>query len=175
MQLATQEALRLNHTYIDTEHILRGLINEGGGVAVDVLKSLGVKLYVITLAIEKCEQRGIPFIQLSQLPHTPQTKKVIESAMQEARILNDNYLGTEHLLLGLLREEEGLVLQRQVSQWVIFGHGRQRTYVGSILPNFTHGAVVLAAQVLMNLGLRLENVRAEIEAIPGRSDDERIS
>src|SRR5438874_4566196 len=127
MQLANQEAQRLNHEYIGTEHILLGLVKEGSGVAANVLKNLDIDLRKIRLEIEKIVQSGPDMVTMGKLPQTPRAKKVIEYSIEEARNLNHNYVGTEHLLLGLLREQEGV-----------------------------------AAQVLMNLGLKLEDVRKEV-------------
>lgn len=127
MQLANQEAQRFNHEYIGTEHILLGLVKEGSGVAANVLKNLDVDLRKIRLEVEKIVQSGPELVTMGKLPQTPRAKKVIEYAMEEARNLNHNYVGTEHLLLGLIREQEGV-----------------------------------AAQVLMNLGLKLEDVREEV-------------
>ena len=127
MQLANQEAQRFNHEYIGTEHILLGLVKEGSGVAANVLKNLDVDLRKIRIEVEKIVQTGPDMVTMGKLPQTPRAKKVIEYAMDEARNLNHNYVGTEHLLLGLLREQEGV-----------------------------------AAQVLMNLGMKLEDVRDEV-------------
>ncbi|HEY6563316.1 MAG TPA: Clp protease N-terminal domain-containing protein, partial [Pirellulaceae bacterium] len=127
MQLANQEAQRFNHEYIGTEHILLGLVKEGSGVAANVLKNLDVDLRKIRLEVEKLVQSGPEMVTMGKLPQTPRAKKVIEYSMEEARNLNHNYVGTEHILLGLLREQEGV-----------------------------------AAQVLMNLGLKLEEVRDEV-------------
>lgn len=136
MQLANQEAQRFNHEYIGTEHILLGLVKEGSGVAANVLKNLDVDLRKIRLEVEKIVQTGPGGDQvvLGKLPHTPRAKKVIEYSVEEARNLNHNYVGTEHLLLGLLREQEGV-----------------------------------AAQVLMNLGLKLEDVREEVLNLLGHN------
>jgi len=127
MQLANQEAQRFNHEYIGTEHILLGLVKEGSGVAANVLKNLEVDLRKIRLEVEKLVQSGPEMVTMGRLPQTPRAKKVIEYSMEEARNLNHNYVGTEHILLGLLREQEGV-----------------------------------AAQVLMNLGLKLDEVREEV-------------
>jgi ATP-dependent Clp protease ATP-binding subunit ClpC len=127
MQLANQEAQRFNHEYIGTEHILLGLVKEGSGVAANVLKNLDVDLRKIRLEVEKLVQSGPEMVTMGKLPQTPRAKKAIEYSMEEARNLNHNYVGTEHILLGLLREQEGV-----------------------------------AAQVLMNLGLKLEEVREEV-------------
>ena len=127
MALANQEAQRLNHEYIGTEHILLGLVKEGSGVGANVLKNLDIDLRKVRLEVEKLVKSGPEMVTMGKLPQTPRAKKVIEYAIEEARNLNHNYVGTEHLLLGLLREHDGV-----------------------------------AAQVLMNLGLKLEEVREEV-------------
>lgn len=127
MALANQEAQRFNHEYIGTEHILLGLVKEGSGVAANVLKNMDIDLKKLRLGIEKLVKSGPDMVTMGKLPQTPRAKKVIEHAIEEARALNHNYVGTEHILLGLLRETEGI-----------------------------------AAQVLMNLGLKLEDVRQEV-------------
>jgi ATP-dependent Clp protease ATP-binding subunit ClpC len=137
MQLANQEAQRFNHEYIGTEHVLLGLIKEGSGVAANVLKNLDVDLRKIRLEVEKLVQNGPDMVTMGKLPQTPRAKKVIEYSMEEARNLNHNYVGTEHILLGLLREQEGV-----------------------------------AAQVLMNLGLKLEDVREEVLNLLGHGMEE---
>jgi ATP-dependent Clp protease ATP-binding subunit ClpC len=134
MQLANQEAQRFNHEYIGTEHILLGLVKEGSGVAANVLKNLDIDLRRIRLEVEKIVQAGPDMVTMGKLPQTPRAKKVIEYSIEEARNLNHNYVGTEHLLLGLLREQEGV-----------------------------------AAQVLINLGLKLEDVREEVLNLLGHN------
>ena len=131
LQLANQEAQRLGHEYLGTDHILLGLVKEGSGVAAQVLKNLGVQLQAIAAEVEKLVARGRGSL-MRKLPQTPRAKKVIEYAMEESRNFGHNYVGSEHILLGLLREEQGD-----------------------------------AAQVLMNFGVQLEKVRAEIVAILG--------
>ena len=103
MRLANQEAQRFNHKYIGTDHILIGLIKEGTGVAANVLKYLDLDLRKIRLEVEKLVQRGTEMVQMGKLPITPRAKKAIEYSMEEARSLNHNFVGTEHLLLGLMR------------------------------------------------------------------------
>ncbi len=137
MQLANQEAQRFNHEYIGTEHILLGLVKEGSGVAANVLKNLDVDLRKIRLEVEKLVQSGPEMVTMGKLPQTPRAKKVIEYSMEEARNLNHNYVGTEHILLGLLREQEGV-----------------------------------AAQVLLNLGLKLDEVREEVLNLLGHGLEE---
>src|SRR5438093_11219042 len=107
MQLANQEAQRFNHEYIGTEHILLGLVKEGSGVAANVLKNLDIDLRKIRLEVEKVLQAGPDIVALGK-QLLPPLKKIIEFSIEEARNLNHNYVGTEHLLLGLLREQEGV-------------------------------------------------------------------
>jgi ATP-dependent Clp protease ATP-binding subunit ClpC len=127
MQLANQEAQRFNHEYIGTEHILLGLVKEGFGVAATALKNLGVDLQRIRLEVEKLVPKGAERITAGGLPVTEGAKQILDYSLEEARNLNQNYVATEHLLLGILRES---------------------------------GTV--AAQVLPNLGLRVEQVREEV-------------
>ncbi|GHT13049.1 ATP-dependent Clp protease ATP-binding protein [Planctomycetales bacterium] len=136
MQLANQEAQRFNHEYVGTEHLLLGLIKEGSGVAANVLKNLDIDLRKIRHEVEKVVKSGPDTVTMGRLPQTPRAKKVLEYSMEEARNLNHNYVGTEHLLLGLLREQEGV-----------------------------------AAQVLMNLGLKLDEVRREVLNLLGHDID----
>jgi len=133
MSFARLEAQRFHHDYVGTEHILLALVKEGTGVASVVLKKMGVELREIRAEIEKVVERGPePVPSNQQLPYTPRAKRVLELALDEARTLGHHYIGTEHLLLGLLREQEGI-----------------------------------AAQVLINLGLKLEEVRDEIHNFLG--------
>ncbi|MFA4837240.1 MAG: Clp protease N-terminal domain-containing protein, partial [Dehalococcoidia bacterium] len=104
LALAQEEAQRFNHNYISTEHILLGIVSEGTGVATKVLGNLGVELPKIRTAVEFIIGRGESKSQ-GEVGLTPRAKKVIELAVDEARHLNHNYIGTEHLLLGLLRED----------------------------------------------------------------------
>jgi len=137
MALANQEAQRFNHEYIGTEHILLGLVKEGSGVGATVLKNLDVDIKKLRLEIEKHVKSGPDMVTMGKLPQTPRAKKVIEYAIEEARALNHNYVGTEHLLLGILRETEGI-----------------------------------AAQVLMSMGLKLEDVRQEVLNLLGAGVEE---
>jgi len=108
MQLADEEAQRFSHEYIGTEHILLGLVKEGSGVAANVLKNLPVDLRRIRLEVEKFMRPGPTTLTFEERPHTPLAKKVIEYALEESRDLKHNYVGSEHILLGLLRNEEGV-------------------------------------------------------------------
>ncbi|MEI6631238.1 MAG: ATP-dependent Clp protease ATP-binding subunit [bacterium] len=109
--LAKEEARRFNHDYIGTEHILLGLIREGEGVAATVLQKMGVSLENIRLEIEKLVQPGPATQIIGDIPFTPRAKKALELAAEEARSMGHNYIGTEHLLLGLIREGEGVASQ----------------------------------------------------------------
>ncbi len=109
--LAKEEARRFNHDYIGTEHILLGLIREGEGVASTVLQKMGVSLENIRLEIEKLVQPGPATQIIGDIPFTPRAKKALELAAEEARSLGHNYIGTEHILLGLIREGEGVASQ----------------------------------------------------------------
>jgi hypothetical protein len=144
MDLAEQEALRFRHEYIGTEHVLLGLIAEESGVAANVLKNLNIEMSKVRQEVERIVSFGpLPDVQLtSPRPHTPRTKTALEYAREEARQLNHNYVGTEHLLLGLVCEGEGV-----------------------------------AAQVLMDLGLKPEAVRAEVLTLllgPGAPTPEQL-
>ncbi len=136
MALANQEAQRFNHDVIGTEHILLGLVKEGSGVGATVLKNFDVDIKKLRLEVEKHVKSGPDMVTMGKLPQSPRAKKVIEYAIEEARALNHNYVGTEHILLGLLRESEGI-----------------------------------AAQVLISLGLKLEDVRQEILNLLGAGVD----
>jgi len=127
MNLARQEAQRFNHEYLGTEHILLGLVQEGSGVAANVLKNMAIDLSKIRNEVEKIVKTGPSMVTMGQLPFTPRAKKVLELSMEEASNLGHNYIGTEHLLLGLIKENEGI-----------------------------------AAQVMLNLGVKLEDVREEV-------------
>ena len=135
MSFARQEAMKFNHEYIGTEHILLGLVQEGSGVAANVLKNMSIDLEKIRHEVEKIVKTGPSMVTMGQLPFTPRAKKVLELSLEEASQLSHNYIGTEHLLLGLIRENEGI-----------------------------------AAQVLMNLGVKLDDVREEVLEFLGASE-----
>jgi len=109
LQLANQEAQRFNHDHYDAVHILLGLVKEGSGVAANILKNLDLDLRKIRTEVEKLVQSGPEMVTMGKLPQTPLAKIVIQHSMEEARSLNINYVGTEHILLGLLRISEGVV------------------------------------------------------------------
>src|SRR5687768_3203544 len=111
LALARKEADRFNHNYVGTEHLLLGLIKLGQGVAVNVLTKLGVDLDSVRLQVEQQTSGGPDTKMVGNIPYTPRVKKVLALASKEAKALNHSYVGTEHLLLGLLREGEGVAAQ----------------------------------------------------------------
>jgi ATP-dependent Clp protease ATP-binding subunit ClpC len=127
MALSIEEALRIHHEYIGTEHILLGLVKEGNGLGATILKKLNVDLGMVRIEVGKMVLNGPDELRKRNFPLTPRAEQVIENAWKEARELNHDYIGTDHLLLGLLREKDGI-----------------------------------AAQVLLNLGLKLEELRNKI-------------
>jgi ATP-dependent Clp protease ATP-binding subunit ClpC len=137
LQMAREEAARLHHEYVGTEHILLGLIREGEGVAAAVLTNLNVDLEEIQQKIEETVKKGkAPAAAGPDLPYTSRAKKVLELSMSEARELNHSYVGTEHLLLGLLREEKGIAAQVLTDAGVNLEQARAETLrlLGSDMP-----------------------------------------
>jgi ATP-dependent Clp protease ATP-binding subunit ClpC len=137
LQMAREEAARLHHEYVGTEHILLGLIREGEGVAAAVLTNLNVDLEEIQQKIEETVKKGkASSAPGPDLPYTSRAKKVLELAMTEARELNHSYVGTEHLLLGLLREEKGIAAQVLTDAGVTLEQSRAETLrlLGSDMP-----------------------------------------
>ena len=135
MAIANKQAQQFEHIYIGTEHIFLGLVKQGGGTGAAVLKNLGVDIDNMLPEVEQlCKTKGgRNTLDEGKIPQTQNAKKVIEYAVEEARNLNHDYIGTEHILLGLLRVSEGI-----------------------------------ASQVLVNLGVSIENARMEIEKLPDR-------
>jgi hypothetical protein len=111
LAMAREEAVRLQHDYVGTEHILLGLLREGAGVGVAILYTLDVDIDLLFTAVEDMLRRGKSLIALGELPYTARAKKVLEFAMSEARELKHTHIGTEHLLLGLIREEKGIAAE----------------------------------------------------------------
>ena len=143
LQMAREEAARLHHEYVGTEHILLGLIREGEGVAAAVLTNLNVDLEEIQQKIEETVKKGKAAAAAGpDLPYTSRAKKVLELAMTEARELNHSYVGTEHLLLGLLREEKGIAAQVLTDAGVNLEQSRAETLrlLGSDMPQASSGA-----------------------------------
>jgi N-acetyl-gamma-glutamyl-phosphate reductase len=132
MARANKEALRWNHEYVGTEHILLALVKDGSCTGSKILIGLGVDLSVVPVEVEKLIKHGPDMVSMGRLPHTPRAKKVLEYAIEEARTLGHEHVGTEHLLVGLIREQDGV-----------------------------------AAQILRNVGLKLEDVRKEVLNVLG--------
>lgn len=140
--LAKEEAKRFNHDYIGTEHILLGLVKEGEGVAAAVLTSLGLDSENIREEVEKLVQPGLSKVISEDIPFTPRAKKVIELAMDEARSLGHNYIGTEHLLLGLIREGDGVASQVLMNMGLDLKSVRDEVLnlLGSSVPGYAQNA-----------------------------------
>ena len=146
--LAKEEAKRFNHDYIGTEHILLGLVREGEGVAAAVLATFGLSPDKIRLEVEKLVQPGPATVVSGDLPFTPKAKKVIELAIDEARSLGHNYIGTEHLLLGLIREGEGVASQVLMNLGLELDKVREEVMnlLGSEVPGYEMGQKVSQAK-----------------------------
>ncbi len=134
--LAQEEARLLNHNYIGTEHILLGLIHEGEGVAAKALESLGISLEAVRQQVEEIIGQG-QATPTGHIPFTPRAKKVLELSLREALQLGHNYIGTEHILLGLIREGEGVAAQ--VLQKLGADLNRVRQTVIQLLSGYTGG------------------------------------
>lgn len=135
MQLANKEAQRFHHDYIGTEHILLGITKESGCLAATIVESFGVDIGKVRMEVEKIVKSGPEMVTMGKLPYTPRAKKAIGHAIEESNSLNHNYVGTEHLLIGLSRGHKGI-----------------------------------AAQVLVNLGLKLEDVRKAALSLISQND-----
>jgi ATP-dependent Clp protease ATP-binding subunit ClpC len=135
---AKEESRRFNHDYIGTEHLLLGLIREGEGVAASVLQKLGLDLESIRIEIEKLVQPGPQTQVVGDIPFTPRSKKALELAAEEARALGHNYIGTEHLLLGLVKEGEGMAYRVLLNLGLDLGKLRNEVMelLGSGIPGY---------------------------------------
>src|SRR5476649_516758 len=136
LALARKEADRFNHNFLGTEHLLLGLIKLGQGVAVNVLQSMGIDLETVRMEVEKQSQQGPDQKMIGNIPYTPRVKKVLDLAKREAKNLNHTYIGTEHILLGLLREGDGVAAKVLRNLDVDIEEARQRT-LKELDPNFT--------------------------------------
>jgi ATP-dependent Clp protease ATP-binding subunit ClpC len=153
LALARKEADRFNHNYVGTEHLLLGLIKLGQGVAVNVLQKLGLDLETVRMEVEKQIGTGPETKMVGNIPYTPRVKKVLALAQKEAKQLNHNYVGTEHILLGLLREGEGAAARILKSLDVDIERCRNEI-LKELDPNFTPS----------------ESGMEEGEAAPGKKD-----
>ena len=122
---AQDEARTLNHDFIGTEHLLLGLVGEGKGAAVAALESLGISLEAVRQRVEDIVPPG-EHARPGQIPFTPRAKKVLELSLSEAKLLGHRYVGTEHILLGLLREGEGVAAQVLTALGADLGGTRER-------------------------------------------------
>jgi len=136
LALARKEADRFNHSYVGTEHLLLGLIKLGQGVAVNVLERMGLELEAVRMEVEKEVGSGPPQKSSGNIPYTPRVKKVLALANKEAKALNHSYVGTEHLLLGLLREGEG-VAARVLKRLDVDIQRTRNEILAEIDPNFS--------------------------------------
>src|SRR5450432_1558332 len=136
LALARKEADRFNHNFLGTEHLLLGLIKLGQGVAVNVLQGMGIDLDTVRIAVEKEVGNGPDQKMIGNIPYTPRGKKVLALASKEAKALNHTYVGTEHILLGLLREGDGVAAKVLKNLDVDIEEARQRT-LKELDPNFT--------------------------------------
>ena len=136
LALARKEADRFNHSYVGTEHLLLGLIKLGQGVAVNVLERMGLELETVRMEVEKEVGSGPPQKSVGNIPYTPRVKKVLALANKEAKALNHSYVGTEHLLLGLLREGEG-VAARVLKRLDVDIQRTRNEILAEIDPNFS--------------------------------------
>ncbi|WP_069790028.1 ATP-dependent Clp protease ATP-binding subunit [Cyanobacterium sp. IPPAS B-1200] len=181
IMLAQEEARRLGHNFVGTEQILLGLIGEGTGVAAKVLKPMGVNLKDARIEVEKIIGRGSGFVAV-EIPFTPRAKRVLELSLEEARQLGHNYIGTEHLLLGLIREGEGVAAR--VLENLGVDLGKVRTQVIRMLGE-TESAPVGAGggnrsnktPTLDEFGSNLTNLAAEgkLDPVVGRQKEiERV-
>src|SRR5437667_3982173 len=136
LALARKEADRFNHNYVGTEHLLLGLIKLGQGVAVNVLQKMGLDLETVRMEVEKQVGSGPEPKMVGNVPYTPRVKKVLALAGKEAKALNHSYVGTEHILLGLLREGEG-VAARVLKSLEIDIERTRNEILKELDPNFT--------------------------------------
>ena len=182
--LAQEEARMLSHNYIGTEHILLGLIHEGEGVAAKALESLDISLEAVRAQVEEIIGQGQQ-APSGHIPFTPRAKKVLELSLREALQLGHNYIGTEHILLGLIREGEGVAAQVLVKLGADLNRVRQQViqllsgYQGKETPGCRHRSRGLALVVLVldQFGRNLTQARAKdkLDPVIGREKEiERV-
>jgi ATP-dependent Clp protease ATP-binding subunit ClpA len=171
--LAQEEARLLNHNYIGTEHILLGLIHEGQGVAAMALESLGFSLQAVRAQVEEIIGQG-QSAPVGHIPFTPRAKKVLELSLREALQLGHNYIGTEHILLGLIREGEGVAAQVLVKLGADLSRVRQQ--VIQVLSSYAGGKASAeeagARTRLVRMTVPEELRQAEVELAQVRRDKE---
>jgi ATP-dependent Clp protease ATP-binding subunit ClpA len=179
--LAQEEARLLNHNYIGTEHILLGLIHEGEGVAAKALESLGISLEAVRAQVEEIIGQG-QSAPTGHIPFTPRAKKVLELSLREALQLGHNYIGTEHILLGLIREGEGVAAQVLVKLGADLTRVRQQ--VVQVLSGYAGGEDVGTRMLLVRMTVpddlreaeeQLAQVRREKDAAIDADDFEKAA
>src|ERR1700727_3071355 len=138
LALARKEADRFNHNYVGTEHLLLGLIKLGQGVAVNVLQKMGLDLETVRMEVEKHVGSHPETKMVGNIPYTPRVKKVLALAGKEAKALNHSYVGTEHILLGLLREGDG-VAARVLKTLEVDIERTRNEVLKELDPNFASG------------------------------------
>src|SRR5271169_1986190 len=170
--LAQEEARLLNHNYIGTEHILLGLIHVGEGVAAKALESLGISLEAVRAQVEEIIGQGQQ-IPSGQIPFTPGAKKVMELSLREALQLGHDYIGTEHILLGLIREGDGVAAQVLIRLGADRNRVRQQVIVllyghpGEELQGFAAGGRERGLQP--EIAARLDAIGSRLSAVEQRA------
>jgi ATP-dependent Clp protease ATP-binding subunit ClpC len=177
--LAKEEARRLNHNFIGTEHLLLGLIREGGGVAVAVLESLGVDLESVRIEIENLTTPSSDTLTIGDPQFTPSAKKVLELAAEESQKLGHNYIGTEHLLLGIIQEGEGVAARALENLGVSYEKSRDMVInlLGGTFPKFSKQVKKSKTPALDAFGRDLTQMAREskLDPVIGREDEiERV-
>ncbi|MGH7371322.1 MAG: Clp protease N-terminal domain-containing protein, partial [Candidatus Methylomirabilales bacterium] len=174
--LAREEAIRLGHNFVGTEHLLLGLVREGDGLAMAILKKLSVNLSTLKGEVEKVVSVGTQVSPAGEVPFTPQAKKVLEYAISEARSMGHNYIGTEHLLLGLVREGEGIasLVLRDVGVTVAAAKAQAQELLGE---QATKAAGTGRTPALDEFGVELTNMarQGKLDPVIGREAEiERV-
>lgn len=177
--LAKEEARRLNHNFIGTEHLLLGLIREGGGVAVAVLESMGVDLESVRIEVENLTTPSADTLTIGDPQFTPSAKKVLELAAEESQKLGHNYIGTEHLLLGLIQEGEGVAARALENLGVTYEKARDMVInlLGGTFPKFSKQAKKSKTPALDAFGRDLTQMARDgkLDPVIGREDEiERV-
>ena len=174
--LAREEAIRLGHNFVGTEHLLLGLVREGDGLAMAILKKLSVNISTLKGEVEKVVSVGTQVSPAGEVPFTPQAKKVLEYAISEARSMGHNYIGTEHLLLGLVREGEGIasLVLRDVGVTVAAAKAQAQELLGE---QATKAAGTGRTPALDEFGVELTNMarQGKLDPVIGREAEiERV-
>jgi ATP-dependent Clp protease ATP-binding subunit ClpC len=177
--LAKEEARRLNHNFIGTEHLLLGLIREGGGVAVAVLESLGVDLESVRIEVENLTTPSADTLTIGDPQFTPSAKKVLEQAAEESQKLGHNYIGTEHLLLGLIQEGEGVAARALENLGINYEKSRDMVInlLGGTFPKFSKQVKKSKTPALDAFGRDLTQLAKDgkLDPVIGRDDEiERV-